>query len=322
MTTDVHRSLGAYASFEQLASYHLYAKQLPLKRNHQALAQLSGPYKTRIRGRGLEFEDIRIYQPRDDIRTIDWRVSARTGEAYTKQFREEKERPVIIVVDQRETMFFGSTKATKSVLAADLAAMIAWAAFHKGDRVGGLVFNNHNHQDIRPKRQRKNILSLIHHVINFNHQLKSFQHDSTLSIDDILLELKRIAKPGTQIFFISDFFDLSEKSSPLLHAIARHCEFVAIKPFDQLETTLPVKGQFHVSDGEHSLTFNASNSQTQKQYQLDFETHMATLKKLFGTQLVPLIPINTNDDPITQLQNFFGRQPTLHPKHQPNEPRR
>ena len=303
------RTLGAYVTFEQLASYHVFARQLPLKRNHMALSQLAGPYKTRIRGRGLEFEDIRLYQNGDDIRTIDWRVSARTQETYTKQFSEEKERPVLIVVDQRHSMFFGSQKATKSVLAADLAAYIAWAALQKGDRVGGLIFNEHSNIDIRPKRQRKTIVSLIHHLVEYNNQLKSFHHTKGTSLDEILFEVHKLARPGMQIFLISDFHDLTTASASLIHQIARHTELTALKPFDPLEAQLPIKGDYVVSDGDKTATFNASNKKTRIQYKEDFKGLSSFIKQQFGERQVPVIPVSTADNPKSQLIRYFSQKP-------------
>ncbi len=107
---------------------------------------------------------MRSYQPGDDIRTIDWRVTARTGSAHTKLFREERERPVLVVVDQRSSMFFGSSHCFKSVLAAQLASLLAWSALHGGDRVGGLVFNEQGHQEVRPRRSRKTVLALLSQI--------------------------------------------------------------------------------------------------------------------------------------------------------------
>src|SRR6056300_461999 len=150
---------GAYATLEDLIALRFPAQQLRLARRKKALSALTGPNKSNFRGRGIDFEEVRSYQPGDDIRTIDWRVTARTGSAHTKLFREERERPVLVVVDQRSSMFFGSSHCFKSVLAAQLASLIAWSALDAGDRVGGLVFNGEEHREIRPRRSRKNVLA-------------------------------------------------------------------------------------------------------------------------------------------------------------------
>lgn len=301
------RSTGAYATLEHLSSYLVAAKHLPLKKNHRALSILTGPYKTLIRGRGMEFEDVRQYQPGDDIRTIDWRVSARTSKAHTKQFREEREKPLLIAVDQRKNMFFGSRIALKSVLAADLAAYLGWAGFHKGDRVGGLVFNDEGIVDIRPRRQRKTVLRLINALVDYNRALHGFQTAKQKPLAEALMELKRVAKPGTQLFIISDFHDLDESCSPIIHDLAKHCELVALKTYDPLETQLPAKGVFKASNGQRAFQFNSNDKSTRQRYEQSFAEHAEAVKSVLGKYQIPLIPIATDQDPLTLLHQYFGK---------------
>ena len=159
---------GAYSDLADLIALRFPARQLKLTRRNRALNALAGPNKSNFRGRGIDFEEVRNYQAGDDIRTIDWRVTARTGAAHTKLFREERERPVLVVVDQRNGMFFGSRHCFKSVLAAQLASLVAWSALDSGDRVGGLVFNGREHRDIRPRRSRRTALALLSQVVDYN----------------------------------------------------------------------------------------------------------------------------------------------------------
>ncbi|NRB41520.1 MAG: DUF58 domain-containing protein [Pseudomonadales bacterium] len=301
------RSEGAYVDFQHLASFQLAAKHLPLEKNRKAISFLSGPYKTKIRGRGMEFEDVRQYQPGDDIRNIDWRVSARTGKAYSKVFHEEREKPVLIVVDQRQQMFFASTTAMKSVVAADLASYIAWAAKHKGDRVGALIFNDETQQDIRPRNQRKTVLQILHFLSSYNQQLNGFAQNKKRHINAALLELKRVSKPGTQIFIISDFADIDETSEHLLHDLAKHSEVVALQILDTLEEKLPKQGFYKASNGSDNIVINANKKSTRQQYQASFTQHQAYLQRCFGKYQIPLIPVYTHDNPLALLQHYFGR---------------
>lgn len=300
------RTLGAYVDLAQLASYQLAAKHLPLRKKNRALSHLSGPFKTIIRGRGMEFEDVRLYQAGDDIRSIDWRVTARIGKPHTKQFREEREKPVLVVIDQRQNMFFGSQKAMKSVLASDLAAYICWAAFHKGDRIGGLVFNDHSHQEIRPRRQRKTVLQFLHYLVNFNQALNNHPGQHKHRLLEALKELKRIARPGTQIFFISDFHDLNDTCSALLHDLSRQCEFIAIQTYDELETHLPSAGIYNATNGNEKICFDSRNKKSRDKYQADFSQHCINLKTLLGKFRIPLIPVSTAQKPLDILQQYFG----------------
>ncbi len=300
------RSLGAYADLEHLASYQLAARHLPLRKQNRALSHLSGPFKTIIRGRGMEFEDVRLYQSGDDIRSIDWRVTARIGKPHTKQFREEREKPVLVVIDQRQNMFFGSQQAMKSVLASDLAAYICWAAFHKGDRVGGLVFNDDSHREVRPRRQRKTILQFLQYLVDFNRSLNNHPGQQKHSLKETLKELKRIARPGTQVFFISDFHDLNDDCSALLHDLSRHCEIIAIQTYDELETRLPPAGIYSATNGNEKIRFDSRNKKSCEKYQEDFTQHCSNLKALLGKFRIPLIPVSTAQAPLDILQQYFG----------------
>ena len=135
-------SAGIYTSIEELASMRYNTTGLNPLAHKKALASMAGGHISSFRGRGIDFSEVRIYQPGDDIRNIDWRVTARTNKPHTKLYREERERPVYIVVDQCQSMFFGSKKTFKSVTAARAAANLAWGTIDNGDRVGGLVFSD------------------------------------------------------------------------------------------------------------------------------------------------------------------------------------
>ncbi|MBE9538103.1 MAG: DUF58 domain-containing protein, partial [Proteobacteria bacterium] len=220
---------GAYVSLADLIALRFPAGQLCLARKKRALSTLAGPNKSNFRGRGIDFEEVRRYQPGDDIRTIDWRVTARSGNAHTKLFQEERERPVLIVVDQRHGMFFGSGHCFKSVLAAHLASLLAWGALDNGDRIGGLVFNGADHREIRPRRSRKTALALLSHIDSYNHALPLAPELPTPSGESsfagMVHNLRRIAKPGSAIFLISDFHGANdERAQEYLFQLAQHTE--------------------------------------------------------------------------------------------------
>ena len=149
---------GVYVRLEELIELQYRARGFSFLPRQPVHSLLSGRHASRMRGRGLDFEELQGYLPGDDIRTIDWRVTARTGAAHTKMFREERERQVLVCVDQRSSMFFGSQYCCKSVLAARLAALISWAALQRGDRLGGLVFSESEHREIRPRRSRRSVV--------------------------------------------------------------------------------------------------------------------------------------------------------------------
>ena len=160
----------------------------------------SGAYVSRFKGRGMEFDEARLYQPGDDIRSIDWRVTARTGKTHTKVFREERERPVFISVDNRPSMHFATRGVFKSVQAAKIAALLAWTAQQKGDRIGGQIFSNTHCQEIKPQNGK-------HGVLRFFNALTKQSSTTALemSLDHALARLVQHARPGSLVYVISDF---------------------------------------------------------------------------------------------------------------------
>lgn len=301
--TDLQRSTGAYTQLEQLVRYHGLARSISLKRNHKAIAQLSGQYKSPMRGRGMEFEDVRLYQAGDDIRSIDWRVTARTGDTYTKQFREEREQPVFIALDQQQSLFFGSQVAMKSVLACDLAAYIAWASLAKGDKVGGMIMHQPDSL-VKPNAQRKTVLRFLQHCIDANHALGQGKTNSDFTWLGFLQNLRQQARPGSHIYLISDFYGLDEAASKELFQLAQHSSVHALFVYDELEQQLPSKGSYPVFNAFGRKTIQASSQQAA--WQAYFDQRQASLKQLFNEAGCIFLPISTSDAPLDFLQRYLG----------------
>ncbi|MCB1842932.1 MAG: DUF58 domain-containing protein, partial [Halioglobus sp.] len=258
---------------------------------------------------GMEFDEVRVYHPGDDVRTIDWRVTARTGSAHTKLFREERERPVLIVVDQRNSMFFGSSHCFKSVLAAQLGSLLAWSALQAGDRVGGLVFDDHGHSEIRPKRSRRQVLALLSDVERFNHALPLASSASATPFADMLANLRRIARPGSSIFLISDFraANTSEAREQWFE-LAKHTEITALACTDPLEMTLPREGTYAVTDGRQRSELNTGDRALRER----FSRHVASQRDALSQYLlrlgIPLLSASTDSPPLGLLQTYYGER--------------
>ena len=163
-----YQSKGASISLQQLLVQRYAAKTLEYSSHTRSIAGISGLHLSKMRGRGIDFEEFRPYQAGDDIRLIDWRVTARTSKPVTKVFREERERPIILAIDQTHNMYFGSQIAFKSVIAAQAAAVFCWLAIDNGDRVGGLVFSDSRSSLVRPKRSRRSAMHLLNQVYLYN----------------------------------------------------------------------------------------------------------------------------------------------------------
>jgi uncharacterized protein (DUF58 family) len=298
---------GAYAVLEELIALRFPASQLHLGRRKRALQTLSGPVKSNFRGRGIDFEEVRSYQPGDDIRTIDWRVTARTGSAHTKLFREERERPVLVVVDQRNNMFFGSSHCFKSVLASHLASLLAWSALQGGDRVGGLVFNDSDHQEVRPRRSRKTVLGLLSQIAAYNRALPVDSIAGQDSFSHMLSNLRRIARPGSSLFLISDFRGAShERAREHLFELAKHTELTAVACSDPLESELPRAGTYAVTDGISRSELHTGDQRLRREYRQRLLQQHDLLRSDLLRLGVPLLAASTDRPPFTLLRDYYG----------------
>ena len=298
---------GAYVDISELIALRFPARQLELGYQSRALSALAGPNKSNFRGRGIDFEEVRSYQPGDDIRTIDWRVTARTGNAHTTLFREERERPVLVVVDQRSSMFFGSHHCFKSVLAGQLASLLAWSALNRGDRVGGLVFDDKGHREIRPRRSRKTVLTLLSQIAAFNHALPGTTVNDPDSFATMLSNLRRIARPGSSLFLVSDFRGAAdERASENLFELAKHTELTAIECTDPLESHLPRAGTSAVTNGRDRSELNTADRRLRERFHRDRQAQ----RDVFGGHLrslgVPLLVASTDQSPFALLQTYYG----------------
>jgi uncharacterized protein (DUF58 family) len=298
---------GAYVDLNELIGLRYCAKQLKLGHRNRALNTLAGPNKSNFRGRGIDFEEVRSYQPGDDIRTIDWRVTARTGSAHTKLFREERERPVLVVIDQRNSMFFGSSHCFKSVLAGQLASLLAWSALNGGDRVGGLVFNEDGHREIRPRRSRKTVLSLLSHITEYNQALPLDTAETDESFAHMLSNLRRIARPGSSLFFISDFRGASQENArEHLFELAKHTQVTAIACSDPLEFELPRAGAYAVTNGSERSELHTGDKQLRLRYRDRLQQQRDVLRNDFLSLGIPLLQAYTDHSPFTLLQTYYG----------------
>ncbi len=211
----------------------------------QARALMAGERLSRLKGRGMEFSEVRGYQPGDDVRTIDWRVTARTGKAHTKLFREERERPVLLCVDLGQRMHYGSELLLQSVQAAHLAALLGWHVSAEGDRLGGLILSERGHRELKPRARRSGLLALLEALVEL-HPLNG--NTDTDYWHTGLQRLERLARPGTLVVVITNTLGLDDASLERLARLKRHADvrlFNITDPlFDRLKETrglLPVR---------------------------------------------------------------------------------
>lgn len=236
---------GAQIDLPTLIALRQEASRLDLASRGKILATRSGGHLSRFRGRGVEFDESRVYQPGDDPRNMDWRVTARSGQPHVKLYQEERERPVWLLVDIGASMRFGTRVAFKSVIAARAAALLAWAAVDRGDRVGGLVFDETHHFERRPMTRTRGLLPLLKALTEAPIYGEE-GGDGSLSV--AAQHLVHLVRSGSLVFLISDFAGLLVNDGTWLARLGYCNEVVLVHVFDPLEAAAPPTGIYPVTD--------------------------------------------------------------------------
>ncbi len=271
----------------------------------------TGAYVSHFKGRGMEFDESRPYQPGDDPRNIDWRVTARSSEAYTKLFREERERPVLIMTDLRSNMHFATRGCFKSVNGARAAALLAWAAHHRGDRLGGLVFGDTKHREMRPRLGRQAALRYVHELVNHPDWADSNDQraaDEEPPFTQAMAMLRRVAHPGSLVIIVSDFIGFSRAAQSYLTGIARHNEVLAVFLSDPLERRLPPPGRYRLVSHDEEMAIDTFARGARSDYRNAFEERAHALDIYCHRYGIHLLPLSTDDDPVQLLQKALGRR--------------
>lgn len=286
------------------------ARALKLPAARPVRTRQAGLQRSPQRGRGMAFAEVRQYQPGDDIRSIDWRVTARRQAPHTKLYEEERERPVLLLCDLGSTLFFASTGAYKQVRAAQVTSLLAWLALWAGDQVGGIVFNDRNLNVLRPARRKKSVLRLLDTLAELQHQPDvapgKTGNDDSHGLDRALAEARRVAHTGSRIFVISDFLSISDDTPTLLGALARHNSVSALRIVDPLEQALPASGRFAVAGPDGPVWFDAANPRFQEAWRRKVDSHEARLEHCFRTSGVAASTVSTADEPAATLKSLLG----------------
>jgi uncharacterized protein (DUF58 family) len=295
-------------NIKELQQYSYQANSI-LANKTLAKAQLAGGHMSPIKGRGMEFSECRQYQPGDDIRSIDWRVTARTGKTHSKLFSEEKERPVYVLLDLSSSMYFGSQYRLKSVQACHLTALLAWATKRKSDRVGGIIIGEFGHKEMKPQRQQRGIMQLLSEAVTLhNDQLykpEISQQGSTDNLSQALTRLRLLCKTGSHIMLISDFLNLDDKAQKQLALLKRHNEVEAWQIYDPLELALPTLSgnmQLAVSDGQQQGFVNPGNANSRQRYQQKADEKQQELRQIMNRYGIRHHRISSGESLLSQIK--------------------
>lgn len=271
-------SSGISVSTAELIQLQSQAARFALHARQKVRSHFHGAYRSHIRGRGMDFEESRVYQPGDDVRCMDWRVTARTGTAHTKVFCEERELPVWLVVDLSQSMFFGTRVAFKSVIAAKIAALLAFAAVDQGDRVGGLLFNEEVLQHTAPRARNAGVLPLLKQLSHMT-QANSYSPNPQM-FTAMLKRLQTVANSGGLMIILSDFAQLTPEHKPYLYQLSKRHRLIAGLIYDSLEQNPPAANRYVISDGIERAWLDTTRSTFCKHYQQHFAQRFTQVKTI------------------------------------------
>ncbi|WP_245500666.1 DUF58 domain-containing protein [Rhizobium sp. BK251] len=294
---------------EELVALEAIAHDFSFLRKSPVSRQLSGRHESRMRGRGLTFEELREYFPGDDVRTIDWRVTARTGKPFVRVYDEEKDRPALILVDQRLNMFFGSRRSMKSVAAAEAAALCAWRILNLGDRVGGFVFNDARVDELRPHRSREAVIAFAAAIATQNGELSatSQQERTVGQLDRVLSMASTIARHDHLVIVVSDFDGYSTSTRDMLLRLTATNDVIAILVYDPFLLQLPQSGEIVASGGSSQAELAFGRAPVRSGISEFARTRGRELLAWQQDMGLPMLPISAAEEVAPQLRRLLGQ---------------
>lgn len=304
---------GVYASLSDLAALQYRARGFTLLPRQPVHSLLAGLHGSRLRGRGLNFDELRAYSPGDDVRAMDWAATARMRSPYVRVYTEERDRPVVFVVDQRQSMFFATRRAMKSVVAAEIVALGAWRAFGQGDRVGGWVFDDETWSEQRPHRSRQSVLRLLQLVLERGHALEAGRaiHGAT-KLNEVLEQVRRRSYHDHVVVVVSDFDGADEHTRRALLLLREHNDVIAVPVIDPSRTTLPEHGRLVVSNGELQVELDLGKHHVREALVSVGEQSLDRLRSWENEIRVPVLPVLTSEDAGRQLRRLLGARQAGH----------
>ena len=266
---------------------------------------MNGRYASRLRGRGLDFEELREYLPSDDVRSIDWKVTARAGKPYVRVFTEERDKPALIVLDQRISMFFGSIHNMKSVTAAEAAAIVAFRIQDHGDRVGGIVFGDTHIAEVPPKKDCPSLMRFLQAVSAANQMLKpDLDPVSSIQINQVLHAVQRIAKRDHLILFISDFAEVDARTKILMDGLSRKNDVIVGLVSDPAGQALPVSHTIVGTDSRLQAQLDLGNPETRHKLGAFTQQRLANITDWSKQMRVTVMPLTAAEDTLLQMQRL------------------
>ncbi len=304
---EIYTSLHSLVRLRYKAGGFSYLPRQPVR------SLLAGRKRSKLRGRGLDFDELRHYRPGDDIRTMDWRVTNRTGKPHVRVYTEERDRPVVVVVDQRLPMFFGSERKMKSVIAAEVAAITAWRVLGVGDRIGAILFNDQRIAEARPTRSESRVMGWLGDLAKMNNELSvnSGIESEPEALLDALRATQRMVSHDYLVILVSDFYGWNDKALQSIRRLAQHNDIISCMIFDPLERDISAADKLVVSDGYYQLEIDPSHQDLGERYEASFQSSLAHVRSELLRHGIPVIPVHTAEPTDRQLREQLGGQRIL-----------
>lgn len=294
---------GLVAELDELIDLRRYA-HAHYKPDGRALR--SGPHVSKLRGRGMDFSEVRNYQAGDEIRHMEWRVTARTGKPHIKIYQEERERPVVLLTDFNPSMLFGTRIALKSVVAARLAAILAWTVSKQGDRVGGFFFSAREHSEFIPRGRDSGVLPLLASLSQYTAQTKT--QDRPRHLSDALVRVNRVIRPGTLLVLISDFYTMDTECEKHLNRLRAHNDILAYHVCDRIELAPPKPEQYAITNGQQELILDTGLDFVKQGYAQYCQQRVEGLKDLFKRMKMQYVQITSESHLSRLVRQTFPRR--------------
>lgn len=295
-----------HPKLEDLIRLQYDARNASLLPRQPVNSLLSGRHASRLRGRGLTFEELRGYRPGDDIRSMDWKATARLRKPHVRVYSEERERPVLLVVDQRSNMFFGSARTTKATAAAELAAISAWRAIDAGDRVGAVIFGDDEIVEIKPHRSRQNVLRICHELVRLNGKLSAEGGVAMPSmLNDALRRAVNVAKHDYLVVLVTDYQGDDSNTHKYVTRLAAHNDVLAVLVYDPLGASLSFEYELEASDGQRQVSIERKPNVSDR-FADEFRARCDQLRQRLRSIRIPILPICTHDSVTDQILAALG----------------
>lgn len=304
-TGAVNSGKGLYATLEELMEQRQYVGYLKNPQNRLATSNQAGDVKSAFKGRGMEFEEIRPYSYGDDVRDIDWRVTARKMQPYTKLFAQEKDREIYVLLDLSPKMVFGTKKELKSVSAAKITSLLGWMALENKDRFGCLIFDGEKDYIFKPQNHRAGVLAILKKISAMTQdilQKKSGKTEGNLAKS--LQYLQKNIKNNAIVFVVSDFNDDGESVRKSLATLSQKANLFCINLFDVLEEVAPQSGEYMIENNNQRLIFDTRSERFRKDYQDYFAKKRGRFKDFCHKFRCRYVEVRTDMPLYRQLQTI------------------